>query len=102
MNLFCKEKNDMIQSMNSILIPHRITCVSWLPHLRSSGSEIFCDQGYKLGLSVGMVLREHVGSPLVESTAIFLGLEIFNCFSTWEGYLVGVSLGALGVMMIFT
>ena len=49
-----------------------------------------------------MVLREHVGSPLVESTAIFLGLEIFNCFSTWEGYLVGVSLGALGVMMIFT
>lgn len=49
-----------------------------------------------------MVLIAPVGSPLVDSIGMFLGLELDNNFGTQEGYLVGLSLGALGGLMIGT
>ena len=75
-DLYFEEKINIIQRMESIGYILRLTCVSWLPHLRSSGSEIFCDQGYKLGLSVGMVLRASVGYLLRYYINVLLGLEL--------------------------
>ena len=54
----------MIRRMKIIRYIFRITCASWLPHLRISGSDIGWYLGSELGLSVGMVLLAPVGSPL--------------------------------------
>ena len=49
-----------------------------------------------------MVLGAPVGSSLVYSIRMFLGLELCNYFVTWKGYLVGVSLCPLDGLMIDT
>ena len=49
-----------------------------------------------------MILVSTVGYPIEGSIIIFLGLALGNSFGTWEGYFIGVSLGALGVSMIDT
>ena len=47
-----------------------------------------------------MVLGEPVGYPLGSSILTFPGLVLGNYFGIWEEYLVGVSLGALGGLII--
>ena len=49
-----------------------------------------------------MVLGEPVGSLLRYSINMLLVLENFNSFGTWGGLLVGVSLGPLAGLMVFT
>ena len=49
-----------------------------------------------------MVLGEPVGSLLRYSINMLLVLENFNSFGTWGGFLVGVSLGPLAGLMVFT
>ena len=78
--------------MKSIRYLFRINCVSWIPHLRASGSELGWALGFELGLLVGMVLGAPVGYPLGYSIIMFLGLELGNYFGTWEEYLVGFHL----------
>ena len=80
----------------------RTTCDSWAPHLRESDSVIVSDLGFKLGWSVFMVLVAPVWYPLEGSIGIFIGLVLSNSFGTWEESLVGVSLGTLIGLMIFT
>ena len=57
---------------------------------------------FELGCSVGMVLVEPVGSPLEDSIDMFLGLTLVNSFEKWELYLVVVSIGALGGLVVVT
>ena len=49
-----------------------------------------------------MILVSSDGYPFEVSIDVFLGLVIENYFSMWLGYLVGVSLGALGGLIIGT
>ena len=49
-----------------------------------------------------MVLGASIGSPLVYSINMLLGLSLFNSFDTWEGYLVGVLLCPLAGLVIVT
>ena len=70
--------------------------------MRAYGSNIGWNLGFELGWSVGMVMGAFIGCPLENSIGLFLGLAIFMTFFTWEEYLVGVSLGALGGLGIFT
>ena len=88
--------------MDSIKIHNRLTCAYHISLLRASGSDIGWDMGFELGWSVGMVLGEPVGSLLEVSIIIFIGMALQNYFGTWEGYLVGHSLGALGGLIIGT
>ena len=55
---------------------------------------------FEIGFSVDMMVGALVGSPLGYSINMLLVLALFNYFGTWEGYLVGVSLGTLYVLMI--
>ena len=77
-----------------------------LLRLKPSGSDILLDMGslivYVLRSSVVMVLGALVQYPLLGAINVFLGLELGNLFGTWEGYLVGVSLGSLSDLMIGT
>ena len=57
---------------------------------------------YPLEGQLIMALLESVGYPLVGLIGIFIGLSLANYFGTQEGYLVGVSLGALDILMIGT
>ena len=91
----------MILRMNSIILLLRLACDSWIPCLRKSGSEIRWYLVFELGLSVGMVMRANVGSPLGYSINMLLGLALGNLFGTWEGYLVGVSLDTLAGLIIW-
>ena len=58
------------------------------------------ESGFELVFSVDMVLLSPVGSPLGYSINMLLDFALVNYFSTWEVYLVGVSLGALDGLMI--
>ena len=49
-----------------------------------------------------MVLGSPVGYPFEDSISMLLGLALDNYSVTWEGYLVGVSLGTLDGLMIGT
>ena len=49
-----------------------------------------------------MVLVAPVLSILDNSISMFLGLELRYYFDTWEGFLVGASLGALSKFIIGT
>ena len=71
----------------------RLNFASWIPQLRTYGSELGWYVGFKLGFSVDMVPGAHVVSPLGYSINMLLVLAIENSFGTWEGYLVGDSLG---------
>ena len=73
-----------------------------LPRLRKSGSELGWALVFELVLSVDMVLIEYVGYPLGYSINMLLVLDLDNSFETWEGSLVGVSLGPLDGLIIGT
>ena len=70
--------------------------------MRTSGSGLGWDLVFELGLSVGMVLVEPVGSTHGYSINMFLGLELCNYFGRWGGSLFGVSFGTPAVLMIGT
>ena len=57
----------MILRMNIITIPLRLTFDSWIPRLKSYGSELGWDLGFKVGWSVDMVMVAPVRYPLVGS-----------------------------------
>ena len=86
----------------SIIFICRLNCASWLPSLRESGSENVWVLGSELGLSVAMVLGAPVGSPIIYSITMLIGLAHGNLFGTWEGPLVGFSLVTLVGLMIGT
>ena len=77
--LCLEDKEEMIWRMKIIRYICRVTCSSWIPRLRTSGSNIGWDLGFELGFSVDIVLGAPVGSQLGYSINIFLGLalEIF-------------------------
>ena len=52
--------------------------------------------------SIKIVLVSPIGYPYGGSTSMFLCSALGNYFGTWEGYLVGVSLGTLVGLMIDT
>ena len=70
--------------------------------MRESGYEICRYLFFELGVSVGMVMGASIGSPLIYSIIMLIGLELGNSFGTWEGYLVVVSFGTLVGFMVFT
>ena len=74
--------------MKNIIFLCRLTCASCLHRLVTYGSEIDWDMRFKFGLEVGMVLGEPVGSSLVYSVNMLIGLALGNYFGTWEGSLV--------------
>ena len=82
----------MILRIKSIIYICRLNCVSLLPHLRTSGSDIGWSLVFEFGFRVGMVMRAHLGYPIGYSINMLLGLEIGNYFGAWEASLVGVSL----------
>ena len=49
-----------------------------------------------------MILGAPIGYALEYPISMLLGLALENYFGTWEGYLVGVSLGTLSGLMIGT
>ena len=73
MDLCLEDISEMILriTMNRFLC--RITCTSWIPRLRTSGSDIGWDMGFELILLVGMVRVAPIGSPLVYSITMLLG-----------------------------
>ena len=81
--LFLEEKDDMIQRMKSIRFICKLTCASWLPRLRSSGSEFDFDLKFGPVLSVDMVLGAHVVYPLEYSIRKLIALALGNSFGTW-------------------
>ena len=88
-----EDKDDMILRIKIIRYLCRLNFASWIPQLRTYGSELGWYVGFKLGFSVDMVPGAHVVSPLGYSINMLLVLAIENSFGTWEGYLVGDSLG---------
>ena len=88
--------------MKSIGYIFRVTCASWIPQLRTYGYDIGWDMGFEFVFSVDIVLGETVGSPLVYSINMLLGLVIFNYFCTWGIYLLGVSLGIMAIFIFVT
>ena len=62
--------------MNGILFLCRISSASWIPRLRSSGSELGLALGFELGLSVGMMLGEPIGYALEYPIKMLLGLAL--------------------------
>ena len=70
----------------------RLTCVSWLPRLRISGSDIGWDTVFELGFSVGVVLGAPVGSPLGYSINMFLGLSLDIPLAHGKGIWLGFHL----------
>ena len=86
--------------MKSIIYLFRLTCTSWLPCLRTSGSELGWDLGFEILFSVNMVLGVPVVYQLGYSINMLLELEIYNYFGTWEISLVRFTLGTLTVLMI--
>ena len=58
--------------------------------------------GYPLVGSIRIVMGSPVVSPLGVSIGMFLVLELGNYFGTREEYLVGVSLGAWGGLIVGT
>ena len=79
-NLFLEDENEIILRMKSIIYLCRITCDSYVPRLRTSGSEIDWDMGFELVFSVEMVMGSPVGSPFGYYINMLLGLEIENYF----------------------
>ena len=57
------DEENMIQRMKSTRYIFRRTCASWLPIVRTSGSELVWVLGFKIGFPVGMMLVARVGSP---------------------------------------
>ena len=70
--------------------------------MRKYWSEIGWDLGFELGLPVVMVLVTPFWSPLGYPINLLLGLAIDNSFIPWGGYLVGVSLGTMNDLVVFT
>ena len=83
---FLEEEDNMILRMKTIIYICRFTCASWLPHLRTSGSELGWYLVLEIVFSVDMVLGAPVGYPLGFSINMFLGLALENSFGPWEGY----------------
>ena len=74
---FCLEyKHKMIWRINSIIYFCKLTCASWLPHLRTSRSDLGWVLVFKIGLSAEMVLVAFVGYILRYSINMFLGLSL--------------------------
>ena len=48
--LCIEEEENIIRRMNSIVFIFRLTCDSWIPPLRASGSDLGWDLGFELGL----------------------------------------------------
>ena len=88
--------------MKIIIYLCTLTCVSWLPRLSISGSELGWALVFELSLSYGMALGSPVGSPIRYYINIFLVLTLCNYIGIWEGYLVGVSLRTMSGSMIGT
>ena len=101
-DLCLEDKYEIIRRMKSIRYIFRLTCASWIPRLRTSGSKLGWDLGFEIGLTVGIVLGAPVGSPLRYYINMLLGLELLNSFGKSEGHLVGISLGPLSGSMIGT
>ena len=88
--------------MKSIKYICRLSRDSWLPRLRTYGSELDWALGFDLGLLVNMVLVAPVGSPLGYSINMLLGLALCNYFGTREGYLVVIPLVPMSGLMLGT
>ena len=88
--------------MNNIRYLCGINRESWIPCLRASGSNLVWALGFELGMSVGMEIISPVGYPLESSILALIILSLSNFFSTWEEYLVGSLPGVLGGFMIGT
>ena len=86
--LFFEDEDDIFYKMRSIIYLCGLSCASWLPRLKTYGSEIGWDLGFELGLPVGMILGAPFGYPLVYYINMFLLLALFNSFFTWEVCLV--------------
>ena len=54
----------MTLTMKVIIYLCRLTCDSWINHLRTSGSELGWDMRFELVFSFEMMLGAPVGSPL--------------------------------------
>ena len=93
-DLCLEDKDELIWRIRNIRYIWRLTCVSWLPTLITSGSELGWNLGFELGFSVNMVLVAPVGSPLGYSISILLVLVIDNYSGTWES--------SLGVFFLHT
>ena len=101
-DLWLKDKDNIIWSIKSIIYLCRLTGASWIPLLRTYGSELGWALGFELGLSDGMVLGAIFQSSIGYSINMFPVLEICHYFGTWEGYLVGFSIGRMAGLMIGT
>ena len=97
-----EDREKMTWRINIIIFICRLTCESWLPRLRASGSELGWALRSELDFSVGVVLGATAGSSQEYFIIMLLGLSLRNNFGTWEGDLVGFPLDTLGVLIIGT
>ena len=100
--IFLEDKDKMIQRMKIIRYICGLTCASFHPNLRTSGSDLGWALVFEIGFSVDIVLEAPIGYPIGYSINLLLSFSLDNSFVTWEVYLVGVSLGILTGLMIGT
>ena len=62
--------------INSIIYFYKLTCASWLPRFRTSGSDLGWVLVFKIGLSDDMVLGAYVGYILGYFINMFLVLSL--------------------------